>query len=238
MKIVVFSYNFSHYKSTFGILNLIRSGLRPDLVLLADPVTLSLPIQAVRSVPRGLLSLHPKELCDIFGLETAIVPHASEASNFLLSKIKPDIGIILGARILPKCIIDCFSFGIINMHAGKLPDNRGLDNVQWAILHDLPQEASLHFINSQIDRGSLVSSMRINVEPDDTIFDLQLKLLNAEQELLLEFIPKLLSYTYQDIIALPKIGNGTYHSILEDIDKDRFEFKLRAYCQKWSSSSM
>ena len=45
-------------------------------------------------------------------------------------KRKYDLGIILGSRII-KNIINKFKIGILNMHPGILPYNRGLDTHKW-----------------------------------------------------------------------------------------------------------
>ena len=81
-----------------------------------------------------------RHLCD----EAAIRRYGDNNTNVkarldeefrLIKKHNLDIGIILGARILSKQIIDAFSIGIVNLHPGILPENRGLDNVKWSIIN-------------------------------------------------------------------------------------------------------
>ena len=52
----------------------------------------------------------------------------------ILKKEKFDLGIIAGSRILKKKIIEEFKIGILNMHPGLLPLNRGLDTHKVSIL--------------------------------------------------------------------------------------------------------
>ena len=42
----------------------------------------------------------------------------------------------LGARILKPSAFSPFRKGVMNMHPGILPDNRGLDTIKWAILNN------------------------------------------------------------------------------------------------------
>ena len=52
--------------------------------------------------------------------------HNSKEALDFYNSVKPDYGIILGARILSRDVIDFFKFGIFNFHRGLLPQNRGL----------------------------------------------------------------------------------------------------------------
>jgi len=49
-------------------------------------------------------------------------------------------------------IINAFKIGVLNMHPGILPDNRGLDTIKWAIMKDMKQGVSCHLISKEIDR--------------------------------------------------------------------------------------
>jgi methionyl-tRNA formyltransferase len=71
-------------------------------------------------------------------------------------KKKFDLGIILGARILDEDIIKTFKIGILNLHPGLLPDNRGLDTYQWAIINMIPQGVTSNLIDSKIDGGKIL----------------------------------------------------------------------------------
>ena len=79
--------------------------------------------------------------------------HNSSKTKNLLKKLKPSLGLIFGSRILNKEIIEMFKVGILNLHPGLLPENRGLNTIQNAILKNIPQAVTLHFINNEIDMG-------------------------------------------------------------------------------------
>ena len=57
-------------------------------------------------------------------------------------------GLIDKKKIVPKKIINC--------HSGLIPESRGLDAVKWSIFRGNLVGNSLHFINSDIDKGTLI----------------------------------------------------------------------------------
>jgi len=235
IKIGVFSYNFEHYKSTMGLLNMLTIGIKPDVIYAANKVELNLDTSAFRSNIRGLFALNPIEIASLHEINYIIGKHNSPETIHDIASRKLDLGIILGARILSKEVIDSFSIGIINIHSGLLPFNRGLDNVQWAIKDDLPQAVTLHFINEEIDRGKMVLEEQISIQSDDTLLDMQMKLIGTEQRLLRKFLRniKTLSNSWKE--KLPDIDKGKYHSILLDNRDLKFEIAFDNYLRKWSS---
>ena len=237
IKIGVFSYNFEHYKSTMGLLNMLIYGIKPDVIYAANKENLNIKQSAFRSYTRGLYALNPRDLANLHKINYLVGRHNSVETIEDIKYRKPDLGIILGARILSKKVIDSFNIGIINIHAGILPNNRGLDNVQWAIRDDLPQAVTLHFINEEIDRGRKVLEERLSIQEDDTLLDIQMKLREKEQRLLIKFISKIKNVSNNWKESLPIIGEGKYHSVLERSDDFDFENSFIEYIKKWSSKN-
>ena len=130
MKIGVFVYNWSHWKSQVGLLNLILNDFNPECVLAADPVELKFYKSKVRIGPKDLFLHSSSHICSKFNIDYRVIVHNSDECAQIIREKNLDIGIILGARILKQHIIDSFNLGVINMHPGLLPDNRGLDNLK------------------------------------------------------------------------------------------------------------
>ena len=120
------------------------------------------------------------ELCSKFNIPYYEFDHDSIKCIDLLKKIKPKIGIIAGARILKKNIIDLFKIGIINFHPGDIPKIRGLNSSLRAIKLNQPQIVTGHLIDKNIDAGLILCKEKINIETDDTIFDINEKLYNKQ----------------------------------------------------------
>ena len=234
LKIGVFSYNFEHYKSTMGLMNMLTLGIKPDVIYAANKVNLNLKKSVARSSVRGLFALNPRDIADLHKIKFLIDSHNSINTIKDIKSRKLDLGIILGARILSKEVINSFNIGIINMHAGILPHNRGLDNVQWAVKDNLPQKVTLHLINEEIDRGKKIYDEEISIQKDDTLLDIQMKLCGTEQELLRKFLLNINVVSQEWKEKLLSITEGNYHSVLEDSDEYQFEELLNKYLKEWA----
>ena len=101
------------------------------------------------------------------------------------------MGIVAGARIINKSVIDKFKIGILNIHRGLLPENRGLDTIKWAVLKNLKQGITAHLINEKIDLGFMILKKEIKIFQDDSLIAINERLQNAELELLIKSIYKL-----------------------------------------------
>lgn len=229
MKIGVFVYNFKHKKTQEGILWLMLHGYKIDCILAADPVQLNFYQSKMRVSQKDLEYMHPSEIAKNLGIPYHVVVHNSKECESLIKKYDLDIGIILGARILKENIINAFKVGILNMHPGILPDNRGLDTIKWAILKNMKQGVSCHLISKEIDRGKLIIKKEINVYEDDTLLDIFLRIQNMEQVLMINSL-KILESGERNFQL---VGEGNYsQSVPPDLEKDllrRFEAYKKNY---------
>ncbi len=188
MKIGVFAYNFEHKKTQEGLLNLFLSNIKIDCILAADPVELKFYQSKIRISPKELVYTHPKKIAEQLNVPYHVVVHNGETCEELIKKYDLDLGIILGARILKENIINAFKVGVLNMHPGMLPENRGLDNLKWAVLKDYKQGVSCHLIDKYVDKGKIIIKKEINVFEDDTMLDILLRIQNLEQQLMVESV--------------------------------------------------
>ena len=231
LKIGVFAYNWPHYKTQAGLINLSAAGFTPDLVLAADPVELKFYKSKIRVAPKDLYVNDTSKLCSLLSVPCEVVVHNSEKCVNLIKEKNLDIGVILGARILKKNIIESFNIGVINMHPGILPENRGLDNLKWAIIKDLDQGVTSHLIDSKIDKGRLIDRKKIKVYKDDTLVDIHLRIQSLEQKMMIESIERL--FKERNLEAFEILGEGeTYHrSVPPEIEKDLMNL-FEAYVKK------
>lgn len=227
MNVGIFVYNFPHWKTQVGIQNLIMGGFKPKLALAADPVPLNFYKSKVRTGPKDLFLWEPREICERHDIAYEVVQHNSSQTAQLVKDYDLDVGVILGARILKPIAFDNFKHGVINMHPGILPENRGLDNLKWAIMKDLPQGVTAHLIDSKIDRGLMILREEISVYGDDTLIDLQIRLQNLEQKLMLQSLKLLES----DTATLTPLAQGSYHKSLPPEE----EAKLLNYFETYKS---
>jgi len=182
--LVVFAYNFPHKKTVDVLLHLFAHGYPVGWVLAADPVPLSIPPPAVRTKIAHYVPLHPQIVAERLGAQYVVAPHNSQLVEQLLSEIKPELGVIAGARILKDFVINKFRIGIINLHPGLLPEARGLDAMLWSIYKDIPLGVTAHLIDESVDAGRLLLREEIPIFADDTLLDLSERLYDYQLKLL------------------------------------------------------
>lgn len=103
--------------------------------------------------------------------------------------------------LTPKKFIQAYQGKIINQHPGPLdpprPDFGGKGmwgrRVHCAVLyfrratnHDFWTEATTHLVTDQFDKGEVVRRRQIEIKPDDTVADLQKKVLPIEHKVQIE----------------------------------------------------
>jgi methionyl-tRNA formyltransferase len=208
----VFGYNFPHWKTQNGLLNLCCNGFKPDLVILQNKKEIKHNQSKFNIVPKGQYLQEPSDVCKALGLEYIVLDHDDKTLSDMLYDCEFDVGVILGARILKKHTIEAFSQGIINMHPAILPDNRGLDNIKWAIFKNLPIGVTVHWIDEKIDMGSLILKDTIKLYKNDELKEVVLRNQNLEQELLIKALKHVSVHGFE----YNPLAEGTYFKCVHD----------------------
>jgi len=230
MKIGVFAYNFKHKKTQETLLNLFLHGYESSCIFAADPVKLKFYQSEIRITPKDLNYMHPREIAKKLGIPYYVIKHNNSECKDLIKKHNLDLGIVAGARILKEDIIKKFKIGVLNMHPALLPQNRGLDNIKWAILNDFKQGASCHLISKEIDKGWLIVKEEIDVYEDDTLLDIFLRIQNKEQDLMIESL-KILGGGGRDFEELE--GGNYFKAVPPNLEKNLFK-KFEEYKKDYS----
>ncbi len=181
---ILFAYNFKHKKTQDFIFNCLYHKINVEHIIAADPVKLNIPKSVIRTKVRHQGLIHPKEIAKSFNIPYTVAQHNSQETKDLLKECSPKIGMIAGARILKKEVIDLFSKGIINFHPGLIPEARGLDAMLWSITNDIPLAVTSHIIDQQIDAGKILEIAEIKIFKDDTVFDLSERLYEQQLEMI------------------------------------------------------
>lgn len=183
---IVFSYAFHHKKSEEGLEALINRD-RPPRAILASPwriLKIARPYANEPTPPprsRRVFELAFRNNIPI--LEADI--RSEEAFDFI-QRHSPARGVILGARIIPEKILRLFSVGIVNAHPGLLPHNRGLNTLEYAVLRNLPQAVSLHYVNAKVDAGQLISRTILGLDGLSDVMEVRALSLETQVRLLAE----------------------------------------------------
>jgi methionyl-tRNA formyltransferase len=228
MKIGVFAYNFPHYKSQQGLFRLFFNNIKPDVIFLQNWRELNLPtVSKIRVLPRYTNLLNTKEVAYSIGIKHVVeYTHDKELIHTLRS-LNLDLGIILGSRMLSIDTINMFGYGIINIHPGILPHNRGLDNIVWAVIKDYRQGVTSHLIDENVDFGCIIEKRHIQVEADDTFLDIGQKIIDLGLDILYPAIKKVQNGNIQLPLEKPYAKNKPFSDELDMLVLKKFEaYKL------------
>ena len=122
--------------------------------------------------------------------------HNDERCENLLRELKLDLIVLGDTRIIKKNIMNIPKIGIVNSHPGYLPDVRGNNPYIWAIVNDLPQGCSVHFIDENVDTGDLLSRELIDIKTCISYPDLLSRINNLCAKLMLDVLQKISNKTY------------------------------------------
>lgn len=121
----------------------------------AYPATLS-----YQKYLHSLYSNMPTDEWRLHGIEERydVDPNSESTQNWVVEK-KPDLIVVFGGKILKGAWLTAAKFGTINLHYGILPAYRGGKSTEFALYHGDLHEigASLHYVDSGIDTGPLIS---------------------------------------------------------------------------------
>ena len=138
-------FHYFIYRSSVAVISMIRG-------LLGTGTVGSLVKQA--KIPSITSSDINKDMARIFGQEHY------------------DLGIAINFdQIIGKKIIDLFRIAIINVHAAKLPRDKGISPLLWAFGRgDKEIWTTIYKIDSGIDSGPVYKQFKIDLSFDDTAF--------------------------------------------------------------------
>jgi len=224
MKLALFVYNFPHKKSQDFLWRLLTEGLKPHLVLAEDYTHLDIPTATFRVKPKHLSLVHPKDICRRFKIPYYVVGHNDKGCIDLLTRNQIDIGVIAGGRILKTPVLRSVKKGIINLHPGLIPEVRGLDALQWAIIENHPLGVTAHVIDERVDAGHILMRNIIQEFKDDTFIDLSLRLYETQLEMLANAINLLEKYPLEHFQI---VGKSKLHRKMVPELENELPFRLR-----------
>jgi phosphoribosylglycinamide formyltransferase-1 len=169
--IAVFAYAFPHRKTQDFLFELVMMGFS-NICVIAAPWRELAHEDRNRYFPQNLQIArphHPADICKALGLNFYEIAHDDvRAIENLKKRYGFELGIISGARILKRQVIDLFQVGILNIHPGKLPETAGLDLFYHSIAKNVPLGATAHFIDSKVDAGDELFFIETRINLSDT----------------------------------------------------------------------
>jgi methionyl-tRNA formyltransferase len=115
-----------------------------------------------------------------------------ECRQRLLS-LQVDLLVLTGTPIVRAPILAVPRIGVLNAHQGALPEFRGMNVIEWAVLEGHQPALSIHFVNAGVDAGDLIVSESVAVAPGDSLSSLRLRSGQRQVELLADTVLAALS---------------------------------------------
>lgn len=174
--IAVFAYAFPHRKTHDFLLELALAGHR-DVTVIAAPFR-TLPDRDkngyFRIAAQCARPLDTALICNRLGYRFVETSHDDVLRiSELVKENQLRLGIVSGARILKRVIIELFADGIVNFHPGKIPETSGLDAFFHTLKNGVDAGVTTHFIDSRVDAGDFLAFDAVTVHADDSPEDVQ-----------------------------------------------------------------
>jgi methionyl-tRNA formyltransferase len=126
-------------------------------------------------------------LANEFGIDYTRVPSInSKLAIRSINDHSVDIIVNAGGGIFRKSIVNAPKIGILNAHMGYLPTFRGMNVLEWSLLHHHKLGITLHFIDTGIDTGDILLFKELPICELDTILSLRAKALPLSVEAVVE----------------------------------------------------
>lgn len=86
--------------------------------------------------------------------------------------------------------------GAVNIHGALLPQYRGCNPIQWALLNnDTETGATMHYMEAEFDAGDIITQRRVPIYIQDTWCEVLARIGKVTEEMIKEDVPKLLEQT-------------------------------------------
>ncbi len=136
-----------------------------------------------------------RSLVEERGLPVLVQPAASESTFWSreLTSLAPDLGLVWSyPMILTAPMLEAPRFGCVNLHMGLLPEYRGPNGLQAAIVNgETTTGVTLHYMDTGVDTGPLLAQARFPIGSDEDIAAVLIRAKQAGVRLLGEGLPHL-----------------------------------------------
>lgn len=187
MHVGLITYQTGHRKTLEVTLKLLSKGYR--VTWYAFPFVRYAPKigpAPYQDRPPQLLDYDIEAFCREEGVSCRAMGGWSEDCTALADDPDPaDIWLHCTAKIVPKHFLD--GRRVLNVHAGLLPKNRGVDAFKWSLIKGWPIGVTLHAIDETIDGGTILFRRTVPILATDKFEDLCRRMYDFECDLLANF---------------------------------------------------
>ncbi|SBO16884.1 phosphoribosylglycinamide formyltransferase [Carnobacterium divergens] len=193
MKIAVFaSGNGSNFEAIVKSMN--QGEIEGSIVLVFSDRTDAYVLERAKSLQIPVRSFSPKQFTNKVEYEKEILKELKAKEVELL--------VLAGyMRLIGPTLLNAYPNRILNIHPALLPEYPGLHGIRDAFEAGVKQTGvTVHYVDNGVDTGPILAQKRVNIEENETLVSLELKIHQAEHQLYPEVI--------QDVIqAIKKTEN-------------------------------
>jgi len=114
--------------------------------------------------------------------------------------LNADVQVVVAFRMLPEIVWNMPPLGTINLHASLLPQYRGAEPINWAIINGEKETGVTTFkLQQEIDTGNILLQQKIPITQTETAGTLHDKMMESGAELLLETLNRLEKGTLKEM---------------------------------------
>ncbi len=104
-----------------------------------------------------------------------------------LKALNADVFVVVAFRMLPTAVWQMPEMGTFNLHASLLPDYRGAAPINWTIINgDTKTGLSTFFIDEQIDTGSVIKQVTLEISENENAGSLHDRMIPEGGKLVVE----------------------------------------------------
>jgi methionyl-tRNA formyltransferase len=120
-----------------------------------------------------------------------------------LAATDAEIGVCVGfMTLLPPEVFGAPKWGILNLHAGRLPRYRGRAPISWALINGEREIGiTVHRMNAGIDSGDIVAQECLPASPEDTAATLYEQVRERSPALLIRALLEVRDHDFRNAVA-------------------------------------
>ena len=190
----------NHPRGNVILQNLIANDLLPQLIIEEDSSLAQKNYNAIASYFDSTKFPSTQEIVKNHNIPIIEVKNHNDFNcEKALKSIDLDLVVLGDTRIIKPNIMSIPKIGIINSHPGYLPEVRGNNPYIWALIYDLPQGCSVHFIDENVDTGDLILRERIEIQNFKSYPSLLEKINDLCAQMIVEAVKKISAKNYERI---------------------------------------
>lgn len=144
------------------------------------------------NIDRNINFKTTKSICNALKIKKKVVNNLNDDSSIrLLKSVAPDLVIYAGGGILREKFIEIPRIGVLNAHGGPLPFFRGMNASEWAIFFGIKPHVTIHFIDTGVDTGPIISRVPFEIDEEDDINSIRGKATVAGVKGLIDTVEKI-----------------------------------------------